>query len=332
MSRCSRSSTCTRLRLDCWCYLLSLTLQAAQASSIAYYSMASELQAHPPCRNVMYLQRTVASAVLRPVTPSLRQVLQVTRAAAPPEQLTAECNATAPGPGCPCVPEQAATVGACAAGFICKALWNPSHAQAELKINDTARCWPCSLGQYCLAGSFLPDDPYALRKAVEQHTCRWNALHKILPDASANIHKAAIHCQELLPLQDWALLSYSRCDASVPTWHFLQQGKLHMQAKLCCLQTHNLTQHAPFTSLHDFSGASLPCRVALSTPHVSISSYWTRTPLQSSQPGPTRCMTVCMMLVTPLEAISARSTLAPPCSPVRRWSLFCIIMVCLVDI
>ncbi|KAL3159875.1 hypothetical protein ABBQ38_010273 [Trebouxia sp. C0009 RCD-2024] len=82
------------------------------------------------------------------------------------------CHTASPGVGCPCTAEQASTTGACSAGFICRKLWFASQNHSHPSDNDTARCWPCSFGQYCPSGSYLPDDPYSLPQAVEQHTCR----------------------------------------------------------------------------------------------------------------------------------------------------------------
>ena len=101
-------------------------------------------------------------------------MLQAVRAVVFQTQLAQDCNTTTPGPGCACIPEKDAVEGACAAGYICKRLWDTQQRHAQPSQNDTAKCWPCAFGQYCPAGSYLPNESHALLQAVEQYICRWH--------------------------------------------------------------------------------------------------------------------------------------------------------------
>lgn len=117
---------------------------------------------HGSCRENAALQ-----GCLRP-----NRLLQIVSTEVLHTQSTANCNTTAPGIGCPCTAEESPPSGACSAGFICRKVSSAPQLHAQPSSNDTAKCWPCSFGQYCPAGSYLPDDPYSLPQAVEQYTCK----------------------------------------------------------------------------------------------------------------------------------------------------------------
>lgn len=106
------------------------------------------------------------------------RLLQVVRTEVLNAQSAANCNTTAPDIGCPCIAEQSPPSGACSAGFLCRKVSSAPQLHAQPSSNDTAKCWPCSFGQYCPAGSYLSDDPYSLPQAVEQYTCRYQNLPK----------------------------------------------------------------------------------------------------------------------------------------------------------
>lgn len=135
----------------------------------------------------------------------------------------ANCNQTAPGIGCPCIAEASPQSGACAAGFICRKVSSAQQSHAQPNNNDTAKCWPCSFGQYCPAGSYLPDDPSSLPQAVEQYTCRYQNLPYTSSNLEWNLCDMIVRC-----LQDWSLLPYSTCDAAMPTGQFLLPGDLQL--------------------------------------------------------------------------------------------------------
>lgn len=142
-----------------------------------------------------------------------------------------KCNTTAPDIGCPCTPAKAPTAGACSAGFICRTVSSVPQPNAHSNDNNTAKCWPCSFGQYCPAGSYLPDDSYSLPEAVKQYTCRYKTPSTHTSESVMSI------CAKLLVgvrcLQDWSLLSYPRCDAAMPTGHFLLGGDLQLLSAHC---------------------------------------------------------------------------------------------------
>lgn len=158
----------------------------------------------------------------------LRQgcLLQSVRTEVLHTQSAANCNTTAPDIGCPCTAAKAPTAGACSAGFICRTVPIVPQPHAHSKDNNTAKCWPCSFGQYCPAGSYLPDDSYSLPEAVKQYTCRYQTP-STYSSRSVNSFCAKL-LLEVCCLQDWSLLSYSGCDAAVPSWHFLLGGDLQL--------------------------------------------------------------------------------------------------------
>lgn len=135
------------------------------------------------------------------------------------------CNATSPGPGCRCTPEEGMPPGACSAGFICTALWSAGLLQPETAPNATARCWPCSFGQYCPAGSYLSGQSAGLAQAVEKYTCRYQGNTIAFPHypLAREIHLET-HAHD--HLQGWPLLSFLRHYAALSTGKFLSKGKV----------------------------------------------------------------------------------------------------------
>lgn len=82
------------------------------------------------------------------------------------------CNSSHPGVHCPCKPASNLGQGACSAGSLCTALWDPADVAAHVSVNATPRCWPCSLGQFCPAGSYLTRNSSAVTAEVEKYTCK----------------------------------------------------------------------------------------------------------------------------------------------------------------